>query len=683
MPDFTIGTFKFGMDQRRARAAGAVSTLWDLENAHITRGGDIQRCKAFVPTYTLPAGCFGLVAIGSTLFVFGSQSAPAVPPGVVYQQLVPAGGTANMLRVVDAVAFLGKTYVIAEYDDGNVYHFYDGSRVTDWDAISQANCSQATLAAYFVEKLAGDPTVSAVAYGTTILLTSLIPGVATTVTATGGGGQTATATVVQAAVAAAPEVASHGSVTITAGATNNGQVSQITVDGVPIMAAPVSWFGDNSQTANAVAVQVNNKSTTTGYFAAASGNVVNIIANPGQGTAPNGKAVAATVTGAVAVNTANMAGGVNAVAAVAQVVTVALGGTFGATLEVSITVGATTYQATGQASGIGLSLYVYLNRIYSCANTHVQYCTLADPSNWSDTDPSSGAGFINIASQQNGSERLVGICGYATYAAIFSARQVVLYSFEADATQVSVFQSMHNQGCIAARSFQDFATTDVFYLDLSGVRSLRERDTTFTAYAADVGSAVDTPVQAWISQVGLGAAAKACSIIEPLDGRYMVAVGSRIWVYSYFPSTQIGAWSHYDPGFTVQAFTAIKEQLYCYDGTTVYLYGGASGQVYPDDDTMLPVITFPFHSPGDPGAFKIWTEIDIIANGVWALTFYPNPNDLSETLNGGKIVNNTYHGPTNNVCGRSQLISMQLTCSSAGYADFSSITLNYLRKDSK
>jgi len=163
-----------------------------------------------------------------------------------------------MVRIVDAVAFLGKTYAIAEYDDGNVYHYYDGARVTDWDAIAQANCSQESLAAYFAEKIAGDPNVNAVAFGTTVLLTSIEPGVATTITATGGGGQTATATVVQAAVAAAPETASSGSVTITAGADNSGQVSQITVGGTPLMAVPVAWFSSNAATANAVAVQINN-----------------------------------------------------------------------------------------------------------------------------------------------------------------------------------------------------------------------------------------------------------------------------------------------------------------------------------------------------------------------------------------------------------------------------------------
>src|SRR6185437_9638471 len=65
-----------------------------LQNAHITRGGDIQRCKSFVPTYTLPTGCFGLVAVGSSLFTFGSESPPTMPPGVVYQQLVGSVQTA-------------------------------------------------------------------------------------------------------------------------------------------------------------------------------------------------------------------------------------------------------------------------------------------------------------------------------------------------------------------------------------------------------------------------------------------------------------------------------------------------------------------------------------------------------------------------------------------------------------
>ena len=682
MPDFTIPSFKYGMDQRRARAAGAISTLWDLQNAHITRGGDVQACKAFVPTYTLPAGCFGLVAIGSTLFTFGSANPPTMPPGVVYQQL--SFTSPAMTRVITAVAFIGNTYVIAEYNNGDVLHFYNGSRVTDWDAISAANCSLSSLASYLAGKVDGDPAVSALAYGSTLLLTSRVPGVTTTVTASNNSTQTAVVATVQAAVAGASEIPSQGSITITAGAADGSQVTQITIGGVSVMQAPVAWLGSNAVTANAVAAQINNMSSASGYFASALGNAVSIFGNPGHGATPNGKVVAATVTGSVSASTVSMSGGAAPVTAIAQVVSVALGGTLDATSTTTVTVGGNAYLATTRASGIGLSAYVFENRIYSCANTHLQYCTIANPADWSNTTPSSGAGFINIASQTNGSERLVMVGAYAGYAAIFSARAVRLYQLTTDATAVTSFQSMQNQGSIAPLSLQSFATTDVFYLDLSGIRSLRERDTTFTAYAADVGSAVDTPVQNWIVQVGSQVAFNAQSVVEPLDGRYWLAIGSRIWVYSYFPSTQVGAWSHYDPGFSIQAFAVIKEQVYCYDGTTVYLYGGSSGQQYPAAGVTPPTFTTPFHNPGNSGSTqKIDTTVELVATGTWTIKVFLDPNNLGSVVNGGTIVNNTYQSDSANIVGQAKLFSLQMTCVSGGYADFSSFTINYLQKAAK
>ena len=56
MGDIFLSDFKYGMDRRRTRVAGTPGTLWNAQNVVITRGGDIERAKRFVPTYTLPAG---------------------------------------------------------------------------------------------------------------------------------------------------------------------------------------------------------------------------------------------------------------------------------------------------------------------------------------------------------------------------------------------------------------------------------------------------------------------------------------------------------------------------------------------------------------------------------------------------------------------------------------------------
>src|SRR5260370_24950895 len=119
--------WKYGMDRRRQRVAGVKGTLWIGRNVVVSRGGDVERAKRFVPTYTLPTGqTFGLGVVRGQLFVFGSAAAPVVPLGVQYQQLAAPSG-AQMTQVLDVRAAGGKLYVIARYADGNLFHFYGGT----------------------------------------------------------------------------------------------------------------------------------------------------------------------------------------------------------------------------------------------------------------------------------------------------------------------------------------------------------------------------------------------------------------------------------------------------------------------------------------------------------------------------------------------------------------------------
>jgi hypothetical protein len=72
------------MDRRRQRVAGTAGTLWSLQNGVISRGGDIERAKKFVSTYTLPAGTFGMAKVRQQLYVFGSADLVAsMPRGVI------------------------------------------------------------------------------------------------------------------------------------------------------------------------------------------------------------------------------------------------------------------------------------------------------------------------------------------------------------------------------------------------------------------------------------------------------------------------------------------------------------------------------------------------------------------------------------------------------------------------
>ena len=68
-------------------------TLVTLENAHITRGGEIEKRPAFVELADLPSNTTGLAASGGQIYVFGDAApssinfAPGTPSNINYVRL--------------------------------------------------------------------------------------------------------------------------------------------------------------------------------------------------------------------------------------------------------------------------------------------------------------------------------------------------------------------------------------------------------------------------------------------------------------------------------------------------------------------------------------------------------------------------------------------------------------------
>lgn len=143
--------FRLGVDRRRRRVAGAPGSLWECINAHITRGGDIEKRKKFVKKWSLPSNCYGLKVVNGTAHVFGSDAAPSVPTGVTYHQLTK--DTEDMTGVEDVALYDGKLYVVAAFGASTYYHFYDGTRVTAWDGGTSQPAHVATRLITFDSKL--------------------------------------------------------------------------------------------------------------------------------------------------------------------------------------------------------------------------------------------------------------------------------------------------------------------------------------------------------------------------------------------------------------------------------------------------------------------------------------------------------------------------------------------------
>lgn len=138
MPYVVIEDFRAGLDRRKMPESSPQGSLQGLVNAHITRGGEIEKRRGFIPIYSLPPGqTFGLAGANGVLTTFGSEDAPAVPPGVSYQRLVDPAGSA-MNRLVRAEFYDGLIWAIAKYASGAKIPFYNGARIEDFDAGSGA-----------------------------------------------------------------------------------------------------------------------------------------------------------------------------------------------------------------------------------------------------------------------------------------------------------------------------------------------------------------------------------------------------------------------------------------------------------------------------------------------------------------------------------------------------------------
>lgn len=691
MSYLAIDDFRFGMDRRRNRMAGTPGTLWTGKNVHITRGGDIERRQPFVSAYTLPVGTFSAYGLRGQLYVFGSADlAATVPVGVQYQRLQAPDGAA-MSNLLDVKSFDGLIYAIAEYVDGDVYHFYNGARVTDWD--NAVTPSAARVAEVLGDKLAASDAVSPLVYGTAITLTARTAGTAFTCTgsATDGGGdatQDLTVTTVQANVAAVAEVLATATIEVTGGSSSPGinRFTSLIIGLVELLAEPVDWVTSDAVTATRLAAAINNNSSTSEFTAAVLNETVTISALAGTGATLNGNAVSVVGEGDIAFTASgSLTGGVTAVEAVAQVSKIVVSGTIDKADTFTVTLDGTDYKITGLGAEMGRSASVHQHRVWSPCGSLWRYCMLDEPTVWdpANATPDNDAGNLNVASESEGNANLVGAGRYQNLAAVFSEDQIVTWHLDTDPTQFAIDQTLDNIGTISPQSILRYGNNDTFFLDQTGIRSLRARDASNAPFASDVGNAIDTFVQEHIATVTREQLIAAVAGIEPRDGRYWLAVGGRVFVLSYFPGSKISAWTYYEPeefdGYDVQAFVRTGKRMFVRAGDTIFVYGGMDGGTYPEADEVEGEVQLPFLAARAAGTLKEFGVFDLGCVNSWAIDVAYDPNDDTRTVEFGTIEKATFNEMNSTMpkAGPGSMVALNLTCTRGGPASISLANLHF------
>lgn len=686
-----VEDFKLGMDRRRDRASGAPGALWLGKNVHITRGGDIQRRKKFVEFAELPeAQTYDLAAVSGQLFVFGPNETPSgMPPEVVYQRLQHPDDEA-MTSVLSWTTFDGKLYAAAEYEDGAVYHYYDGARATEWDDRSTEASSLEYCASALAEKIDSQAAYTATAVGAVVRIVAATPGTPFTIAKTavnGSGGtddQDITLAEIQANVEEEADARAECTITVTAGTEDPGvnTFDSITINGVDILGATVDWAISNSATAAALAAQINAFETTPVYTATVVGSTITVRAAAGTGSGPNGYLVVVNTSGDAAATPTNMAGGGFYVEPVAQVYTATLSGTFDANDTFTITLDGDDYRVTGGSPGMGRFVLTFQEKLYSTLARLLGFSGIGDPTVLDPASvPNPGAGVINMTNQNDGFEALTALAEYQGKLAIFSPNTVRTWVVDPDPDNNRPDNSVPNTGTVAPRSVRAYGNLDVFYLDTSGVRSLRARDSSNAPAVNDIGVPIDPFIQEYLATLTEEQVRRACSVIEPTDGRFWLCVGNRIFVLSSFAGAKVNAWSYYDLSDEIDgdidAVLRVGKRTYLRSGDKIYLYGGTAGTTYPDDDEIEADVILPFLSAKTPGTMKFLRGVDVSLSGVWDFALLPDPARPEVEMPQGTFAAPTSKTGMNASLGHSAAIGARLRCSKAGQASISSIIIHY------
>ncbi len=434
------------------------------------------------------------------------------------------------------------------------------------------------------------------------------------------------------------------------GGTGSSTLTNLTVNGVEILGGTVTWTDSNSVTAALIAAQINSYTSTPDYTATSVGDVVNIIAST-AGAASNGFAIVPTVASGFALtpSTGALADGAD--------------------------VGTTSFQPGDFVKTIG-------QKVYSVSGPNLHFSGIRAPTGW--TTDNVGAGFIDMSAEAAGAEVLKGAGKYQNYVAVFAERVIIVYYVDPDPSLNRLVQVLVNTGTVSGKSITQFGDIDLFYLDESGLRSLRARDASNAAATTDIGVPVDDLIVAKLQALSTEERNRITGLIEPQSNRFWLAFEDEIFVFSYFAGSKVSAWSTYTPSivvngasvaFPVDDMVVFDKRVYIRSGDTVYAYGGLGAT--PTYDATEPDLWFPFLDGEAPTKKKTLSGIDAAVEGLWDVIVALDPTKPTVSEKVARIYETTYGRDQIVAAGEGTHISLRFKGSGTGFKKVSSAVIHY------
>jgi hypothetical protein len=651
-----VKSFERGIDTRKLIDTTEPGTLIEGRDCHITLGGEIEKRAAFVVKATLPATTVGLwVTDGRVYHTWGdSLTAPAgLPPGTIYHGIPDPDGS-PLDHIMSVEEFNSLLYVIAHYEPsvefpkGRILHWYglnvDGSEklltipipapVTGGGTppvTAPGNKPKTTL--FFQLMATGTPPSDVIIR----YIYLLAPG------STHNFGPTGTVDAWLIVNLDHMEGTFPISNIIVPGPTNPREVAAATMNVVNSFIPPVG---------GAPVIVTAQASEDTVLF---------WLESPGP--TYNGWKIEMSCGGPCLVQPSGQ--------------NIFSGGTTssgGGTVLFRGEAPSLHSGAPGDPVEKGTFARAHSYRMFSTQGSLLNYSAPKDPSEWLSVPKQAGA--IEHSMLTSRKPILVSMADYGGDLAVFGTRHVFVWNIDVTPGGDQLKQTLHGTGTFAPHSVVPYGTSDVMYLDISGVRSLRARDSSEQAFAADVGNLIDDLVRAKIDvSTDEEKFYNYWAVVEPRSGRLWMALHDKIFILSYYTTSRISAWTWYDATSAPVDYMVTSDQsIYWRSGNDIIIYGDESGTVYDDTEALA---RLPYIDGGKPATAKNWTGIDLAIFGTWNVrgSFDPTVPTALDLL--ANLTKSTYAQQKIAMNGESPAVSLELRSTFVGPARVGNAALHY------
>ncbi len=328
-------------------------------------------------------------------------------------------------------------------------------------------------------------------------------------------------------------------------------------------------------------------------------------------------------------------------------------------------------------------LLTSVSKLFVASGPNLFFTAVGDSTDFGD-GTGVGEGFIVMSTHAHGAEELTGLGQYDNLTAVFGEQVIMTWYFDPDDTLSKRAQTLYNTGSLAHRAVTQFGDGDVFYLSKSGVRSLRARDSSDSAATMDVGSSIDPIITEKLGSLTADEASRAIGLIEPRNGRYWLIIKDRIYVFSYFRSAKVSAWSEYLPGFDVDDAVVWDGKVWLRSGDDIYVYGG-TGASYTYSESVKAEAWLPYLDADQPAKSKTLRGVDAAVRGTWAvrMALDPTNEDASDLI--ARIADTTFGHSAVKANGETTHFSVRMTSeappSPTQPAVLSSVLIHFDRDD--